>query len=111
MVDPVNCIRHYGQVLSLCAKDTGMHEWAKNASRASSNASSHPRPAWGGGGEILLSLDLKTVVQTRPLDSRNDIPLPDRTYTPQFGQTVASVLPEMTMSPMRQPKAALDKSP
>ena len=65
----------------------------------------------GGRGEILLSLDLKTVVQTRPLDSRNDIPLPDRTYTPQFGQTVASVLPEMTMSPMRQPKAALDKSP
>ncbi|CAE6928158.1 unnamed protein product [Symbiodinium sp. CCMP2456] len=28
-----------------------------------------------------------------------------RTYTPQFGQTVASMLPEMKASPMRQPKA------
>ncbi|CAE7530282.1 unnamed protein product, partial [Symbiodinium necroappetens] len=30
-----------------------------------------------------------------------------RTYTPQFGQTVALVLPEMNATPMRQPKAAL----
>ena len=36
--------------------------------------------------------------------------LPHRTYTPEFGQTVAVVMPKMSLAPQRQPKATLDKT-